>query len=131
MGHPTDSKRSSSATANCGPYRSINVATEYRPARSHLLHAIANAFVWATTSASVDAPDLQLLHLGGSAAMPHLNADQVAAFRTRRPSVALLPRHDRPTSQPVRAIARPKQFDPDAESRPAAAIERREIGLRA
>jgi hypothetical protein len=69
MGHPTASKRSRSATANCGPYRSINVATGYCAARSHVLHAIANASVRATTSASVEGHDLQILDLGGSACM--------------------------------------------------------------
>jgi hypothetical protein len=69
MGHPTDSKRRRSSTANCGPYRSINVATGYCAARSHLLHAIGTASVRAMTSASVEGQDLQILHLGGSAIM--------------------------------------------------------------
>jgi hypothetical protein len=69
MGHPTDSKRSRSATANWGPYRSINVATGYCAARSHLLHAIATCVCPAMTSASLEGQDLQILHLDGSAGM--------------------------------------------------------------
>jgi hypothetical protein len=56
---------------NCGLYRSASVATAYCPARSHLLHAIANASARAMTSASVQGQGLQILHFGSSAAMPH------------------------------------------------------------
>jgi hypothetical protein len=69
MGHPTDSKRSRSSTANCGPYRSINVATGYCAVRSHLLHAIATVSILAMTSASVEEQDLQILRRDGSAIM--------------------------------------------------------------
>jgi hypothetical protein len=95
MGHPTDSKGSRSATANSKLYRSVNVATGYCPARSHLLHAIANASVRARMSASVEGQDLQILHLGRSSAMPDLTPIRRAAFRTTRLAAALLPRHAR------------------------------------
>jgi hypothetical protein len=93
IGHPTDSKRSRSATANCGLYRSVNAAVAYCPARSHLLHAIANASVRATMSASVGGQDLQVLHLGGSSVIPHqrLSGGRVSNGATFS---ALLPRHD-------------------------------------
>jgi len=86
MGQPTDSKRSRSATANCGPYRSINGVTGYCPARSHLLHAIANASVRAMTSASVEGEALQSLHLGGSAGMPLSTLIGRPRFRRKRPA---------------------------------------------
>jgi hypothetical protein len=119
MGHPTDSKRSRSVTANCGLYRSASVATGYCPARSHLLHAIANASARVMTLASVQGHGLQILNLGSSTAMPHSTPIRWAAFRTMRPSAARLLRHDCPARRNGRSVRR-KRCGPQSGRHPAA-----------